>query len=153
MNTRALFATGIGVGLLLAAGFIQISPRPAPEAVDSGLVQQLQVRLQQVSAHATQLQRDLQTTQNKLQVLEMQAQHKVQTAVNKSVTHGVAVDVNILSGMTIDQIATLLQNKGVLTTPKLFIQLAEHEPYIHAGHYVLYKNEAIAQILVALTSS
>ncbi|MCY0892066.1 MAG: hypothetical protein OWR52_00955 [Acidibacillus sp.] len=159
MSSRLIFANGIGVGLLVAAFIWIVMPHMNQEHVVASVgsdtqIRALQAQLDQETHQLVKVNAQLETAKKQMITLRKQRMVAKVSARNTQVgSVGQTVQVDISPGMTIDQIAALLVQQGVITNAAPFIQLASNEPFIHAGNYTLNQNENISQVIVTLTTS
>jgi len=64
-----------------------------------------------------------------------------------------SVRVVIAAGLSVQTIANLLLQAGVIRSSKEFVTMAEREPFLRAGVYEFHRNEPLPELLYALTVS
>ncbi|MHB1683425.1 MAG: hypothetical protein ACYCYO_11490 [Bacilli bacterium] len=64
-----------------------------------------------------------------------------------------SVRVVIAAGLSVQTIANLLLQAGVIRSSKEFVAMAEREPFLRAGVYEFHRNEPLSELLYALTVS
>lgn len=64
-----------------------------------------------------------------------------------------SVRVVIAAGQSVQTIANLLLQAGVIRNSKEFVTMAEREPFLRAGVYEFHRNEPLPELLYALTVS
>ena len=170
------FLAGVGTGMLLAAvlygalnaGQTQAQPernnplatsrRPAAAVTAAHLAPATHPAH---SAHAEPAAHPASVTHSALATHSATAAQQTGKQPAGSAPHGgspvgvraASVRVVIAAGLSVQTIANLLLQAGVIRSSKEFVAMAEREPFLRAGVYEFHRDEPLSELLYALTVS